>query len=37
MELTDAVTATSKDGILEVRIPRLAEVLPKKVKIELES
>lgn len=33
----DAVKASSRDGILEVRIPRSAEVLPKKIKVELEA
>lgn len=33
----DEVRASAKDGILEIRIPRSAEVLPKKVKVELEG
>lgn len=33
----EQVNATSRDGILEVRIPRSAEVLPKKIKVELEG
>ena len=33
----EQISAHSRDGILEVRIPRLAEVLPKKIKVELES
>lgn len=32
----DAVKASSRDGVLEVTIPRLPEVLPKKVKVEIE-
>ena len=31
----EAITATSKDGILEIAIPRSPEVLPKKIKVEL--
>jgi len=31
----DAVTATSKEGILEVRIPTLAAALPRKVKVDI--
>ena len=33
----DAIAATSKDGILEISIPRSPEVLPKKVKVEIAS
>ncbi len=33
----DAITATSKDGILTVKIPKNPEVLPRKVKIEIEK
>ena len=33
----DAISATSKDGILEIAIPRSPEVLPKKIKVELTS
>ena len=31
-----AVTATSKDGILEINIPKLPEVLPRKVSVEIQ-
>ncbi len=31
-----AVTATSKDGILEITIPKLPEVLPRKVSVEIQ-
>ena len=33
----EAITAASKDGILTVTVPKTPEVLPRKVKIELES
>jgi len=33
----DAISATSKDGILTVTIPRSPEVLPRKVKIAIEE
>ena len=32
----EAVTATSKDGILEIDIPKLPEVLPRKVSVEIQ-
>ncbi len=32
----EAVSATSKDGILEISIPKLAEVLPRKVSVEIQ-
>ena len=31
-----AVTATSKDGVLEINIPKLPEVLPRKVSVEIQ-
>ncbi len=31
-----AVTATSKDGLLEINIPKLPEVLPRKVSVEIQ-
>lgn len=31
------ISAASKDGILEVRVPLLAEALPKKVTVEVQS
>jgi HSP20 family protein len=34
---TEAITATSKDGIVTVTVPRTPEVLPRKVKVEVES
>lgn len=34
---TEAITASSKDGILTVRIPKNPQVLPCKVKIEIEK
>ena len=33
----EAITATSKDGIVTVTVPRTPEVLPRKVKVEVES
>lgn len=33
----EAVTATSKDGILEVAVPRKPEVLPHRIAIEIEK
>lgn len=33
----EAITASSKDGILTVRIPKNPEVLPRKVKIQIEK
>ncbi len=33
----EAITASSKDGILTVRIPKNPQVLPRKVKIEIEK
>ena len=33
----DAISAKSKDGVLEIAIPRSPEVLPKKIKVELGS
>ena len=32
----EAVSATSKDGILEISIPKLPEVLPRKVSVEIQ-
>ena len=32
----DAVTATTKDGILEVHVPKKAEVLPRKVTVDVQ-
>ena len=32
----EAVTATSKDGILEISIPKRPEVLPRKVTVEIQ-
>ena len=32
----EAVTATSKDGILEISIPKLPEVLPRKVAVKIQ-
>ncbi len=32
----EAVTATSKDGILEISIPKRPEVLPRKVNVEIQ-
>ena len=34
---TDAISASSKDGIVTVTVPRTPEVLPRKVKVEIES
>ncbi len=31
----DSITATGKDGVVEISIPRSPEVLPKKIKVEL--
>jgi HSP20 family protein len=33
----EAITASSKDGILTVRIPKNPQVLPRQVKIEIEK
>lgn len=32
----DAVTASSKDGILEITVPKKAEVLPRKVTVDVQ-
>lgn len=32
----DAITATSKDGILEIAVPKKAEVLPRKVTVDVQ-
>ncbi|MDJ0952975.1 MAG: Hsp20/alpha crystallin family protein [Acidimicrobiia bacterium] len=32
----EAVTATSKDGILEISIPKRPEILPRKVSVEIQ-
>jgi HSP20 family protein len=32
----EAVAATSKDGILEISIPKLPEVLPRKISVEIQ-
>lgn len=32
----EAVTATSKDGILEISIPKKPEILPRKVNVEIQ-
>lgn len=34
---TEAITATSKDGIVTVTVPRTPEVLPRKVTVEVAS
>ena len=31
-----AVTATSKDGVLEISVPKLPEVMPRKVSVEIQ-
>ncbi len=33
----DAITATSKDGILEIVVPKKPEVLPRKVTVEVQN
>ena len=33
---TDAITAASKDGILEITVPKKAEVLPRKVNVDVQ-